>query len=323
MIAETPAQEVVRSGNSRAVLEARDLVRAYGSREVVSGVSFDLREGEVLGLLGPNGAGKTTIVQMLYGLTLPSTGTIKFSTLYMPRDARRIRKILGIVPQEDSLDTDFSAADNLMRFIHHAGVTGARAKKRVDEVLVQVGLEHHASKMVEQLSGGMKRRLVLARALLIEPEILFLDEPTTGLDPEARQALWHVVKNLKKEGTAILLTTHYMDEAERLCDRILLLKEGKIVDEGAPRELVERFIGQRVMEVEGIEEQELQQIVDQHQGTWQRFGGGFVIPLTGENTERIWEVLNQRRDLSILRRRGNLEDVFIRLTGEGLHGGAD
>lgn len=308
---------------ARAVLEARSLIRRFGAREVVAGVSFSLNEGEVLGMLGPNGAGKTTIVQMLYGLTLPTTGTVRFGDLDMPADARAIRRILGVVPQEDSLDTDYSAADNLIRFIHHAGVTGGEARERVREALERVGLLEHSAKMVEQLSGGMKRRLVLARALLLRPQILFLDEPTTGLDPEARQSLWQVVKSLRNDGTAILLTTHYMEEAERLCDRILLLKEGKVVDEGAPRELVERFVGSRVLEVEGLEEDELSAILAPYGGTWHRFGGGFVVPLAGEHGERIWEILSRRDELAVFRRRGNLEDVFILLTGEALTRGTE
>lgn len=301
-------------------LVADSLVKRYAAKNVVDGVSFTLSGGELLGLLGPNGAGKTTIVQMLYGITVPSSGSIRFGELMMPRDQKAIRKILGIVPQEDSLDTDFNAYDNLLRFVHHAGVVGDAAHTVVSQNLERVGLRKHADKMIEQLSGGMKRRLVLARALLSHPRVLFLDEPTTGLDPDARQTLWRVVKALKEEGTAILLTTHYMEEASRLCDRILLLKDGKVVDEGAPLQLVTRFVGDEVLEVEGLNQEQASEMADRLGGWYQRMGGSFVIPLSGAAAEAELESMRANQRLSITRRKGNLEDVFLKLTGEHLSG---
>ncbi|HEY9876391.1 MAG TPA: ABC transporter ATP-binding protein, partial [Candidatus Obscuribacterales bacterium] len=222
---------------------------------------------------------------------------------------------MGIVTQEDNLDPDFTVIENLIYFAHHYRITGAEARHRSGELLAQVGLQDYAQKGIDELSGGLKRRLVLARALINHPDVVFLDEPTTGLDPDARQDFWRLVSQLKQEGCGVLLTTHYMDEAQRLCDRLLLLQQGKVIDQGTPTELIERTIGREVVEVDGVSEQTLQHLATEA-GTWYRpFASGYIIVLPPENPQQLWEQLAAIKSGRLSRRRANLEDVFLRLTG--------
>lgn len=206
----------------------------------------------------------------------------------------------------------------MIHFAHHYRITGKAARNRAGELLARVGLQDYASNRVDELSGGMKRRLVLARALINHPQIVFLDEPTTGLDPDARQDFWKLVSQLKQSGCGVLLTTHYMDEAQRLCDRIILLQHGKMIDQGTPDELIERTVGQEVVEIEGVPEQTLQQLAHQA-GTWYRpFGSSYLIGLPIDNPQLLWEQLSAMTPTRITRRRTNLEDVFLLLTGTSL-----
>ncbi len=203
-------------------------------------------------------------------------------------------------------------------FAHHYRMIGKAARHRAGELLAQVGLQDYANNRIDELSGGMKRRLVLARALINYPQVVFLDEPTTGLDPDARQDFWRLVSQLRQDGCGVLLTTHYMDEAQRLCDRLILLQQGKIIDQGTPAELIERTVGREVVEIEGISESTLQQIADQA-GTWYRpFGSSYLIGLPIDNPQSLWEQLNTTAPHQLTRRRTNLEDVFLRLTGTKL-----
>jgi lipooligosaccharide transport system ATP-binding protein len=299
------------------VLHAYDLWKNYGKQPVVQGVQFDINQGEVLGLLGPNGAGKTTIVGMLYGAVKPSRGFVNVGTAQVESDGRQARQHMGIVTQDDNLDLDFTVIDNLIHFAHHYRVVGKAARRRSQEVLELVNLEKYAKRSPNELSGGMKRRLVLARALLNHPRVIFLDEPTTGLDPEARQDFWKIVLDLRSQGCGVLLTTHYMDEAERLCDRLLLLQEGRVIDEGTPAQLVKRTVGQEVVEVEGITGEMLQQLLTGY-SVWHRpFGNGFLLALPSE-PEPLWESLLAIRPRRLTRRQADLEDVFLRLTGSSL-----
>jgi lipooligosaccharide transport system ATP-binding protein len=222
------------------------------------------------------------------------------------------------VTQEDNLDPDFTVFENLVYFAHHYRIVGKEARQRAGELLAQVGLQDYAKNRVDELSGGMKRRLVLARALINHPQVVFLDEPTTGLDPDARQDFWKLVSQLKQNGCGVLLTTHYMDEAQRLCDRLILLQQGKMIDEGTPEELIERTVGREVVEIEGIPEPTLQQLATQA-GTWYRpFGSGYLIGLPVDNPQPVWENLNATAPERLTRRHTNLEDVFLRLTGTSL-----
>jgi lipooligosaccharide transport system ATP-binding protein len=299
-------------------LKVYDLWKTYGDRTVVQGVNFTLNPGEILGLLGPNGAGKTTTVGMLYGAVVPSRGFVQLGQNQIQSQGRSARASMGIVTQEDNLDPDFTVFENLMFFAHHYRITGKAARNRAGELLAQVGLQDYGSNRVDELSGGMKRRLVLARALINYPQVVFLDEPTTGLDPDARQDFWRLVSQLKQRGCGVLLTTHYMDEAQRLCDRLILLQQGKMIDQGTPDELIERTVGREVVEIEGVSEQTLQQLAHQA-GTWYRpFGSSYLIGLPINDSQLLWEQLSASAPERVMRRRTNLEDVFLRLTGSSL-----
>jgi lipooligosaccharide transport system ATP-binding protein len=300
------------------VLVAHGLWKSYGKHAVVEGVQFDINRGEVLGLLGPNGAGKTTIVGMLYGAVKPTRGFVNVGVAQVEADGRQARERMGIVTQDDNLDLDFTVIDNLIHFAHHYRMVGNAARQRAGEVLALVNLEEYAKRSPKELSGGMKRRLVLARALLNHPQVIFLDEPTTGLDPEARQDFWKIVLDLRQQGCGVLLTTHYMDEAQRLCDRLLLLQQGKVIDEGSPEQLIERTVGQEVVEIEGITAEALQHLLAQHPLTWHRaFGNGFLLSLPSD-PDPLWEQLMASRPRRLTRRVADLEDVFLRLTGSSL-----
>lgn len=299
-------------------LKVYDLWKTYGQRQVVQGVNFTLHPGEILGLLGPNGAGKTTTIGMLYGAVVPSRGFVQLGSNQVQVQGGQSRASMGIVTQEDNLDSDFTVFENLIHFAHHYRITGKEARNRAGELLAQVALQEYANNRVDELSGGMKRRLVLARALINNPQIVFLDEPTTGLDPDARQDFWKLVSQLKQGGCGVLLTTHYMDEAQRLCDRLILLQHGKMIDEGTPDEIIERTVGREVVEIEGLSEQTLQQLAHQV-GTWYRpFGNSYLIGLPIDNPQPLWEQLSATAPRRLTRRRTNLEDVFLRLTGTSL-----
>lgn len=299
-------------------LKVYDIWKTYGSRQVVQGINFTLNPGEILGLLGPNGAGKTTTVGMLYGSVVPSRGFVQLGENQVQSQGPQARASMGIVTQEDNLDPDFTVFENLVQFAHHYKITGKQARNRAGELLAQVALQDYANNRVDELSGGMKRRLVLARALINHPQVVFLDEPTTGLDPDARQDFWKLVTQLKQSGCGVLLTTHYMDEAQRLCDRLILLQSGKMIDEGTPEELIERTVGKEVVEIEGIDQETIQQLANQS-GTWYRpFGSSYLIGLPINNPQPLWEKLSNLAPLSLTRRRTNLEDVFLRLTGTSL-----
>lgn len=303
------------------MLTAHDLWKTYGDRTVVEAINFSLEAGEVLGLLGPNGAGKTTTVGMCYGQVIPSQGHIQFNQWQIPQQSKQARAKMGIVTQEDNLDPDFTVFQNLAYFAHHYGLRGAAARQRAGELLAQVNLETVGSQAVDTLSGGMKRRLVLARALINWPQVVFLDEPTTGLDPDARQDFWQLVIQLRREGCAVVLTTHYMDEAQRLCDRLLLMQQGRVMDEGEPEVLIRRTIGREVAEVEGLEEAQVAAIGQRFQVWWRRFGHGYVIALPEGPEEVLWQTLEATHAPRLTRRLANLEDVFLRLTGTDLGSG--
>lgn len=305
------------SVTEKAALIAYDLWKTYGDRSVVQGVSFTLNPGEILGLLGPNGAGKTTTVGMLYGAVRPSRGFVKLGKTQVESDGRSARAQMGVVTQEDNLDPDFSVIENLIHFAHHYRIRGKAARHRAGELLSKVDLQDYARHSIDELSGGMKRRLVLARALINHPRVVFLDEPTTGLDPDARQEFWKLVSDLKQQGSSVLLTTHYMDEAQRLCDRLLLLQQGQVIDQGTPAELIQRTVGHEVVEIEGIDDATLQTLARQA-GTWYRpFGSGYLVALPIDRPQ-LWEKLVATQPDRLTRRLANLEDVFLHLTGKVL-----
>ena len=299
------------------MLKVRGLTKKYGDTEVVRGLDLHVRRGECFGLLGPNGAGKTTTLRLLLGLIEPDAGSIELAGIAVPQHAREARMKVGVVPQMDNLDPDFSVRENLLAYGRYYGMSKAAVAARVPTLLEFAGLASKADAQIAQLSGGMKRRLTLARALVHDPDILFLDEPTTGLDPQARHLIWQGLRRLIADGKTIVLTTHFMEEAERLTDRLAILDHGRLVAEGAPRALIESHIEPAVVEVYG----------ERLEGWMRDYAGGVCqrAETVGEtlfcytcNAEQVIDALKRAPALRYLHRPSNLEDVFLKLTGRDL-----
>ena len=305
-----------------ALLNVHALRKHYGAATVVDGVSFRIAPGECLGVIGPNGAGKTTTIRMCLGLTAPDGGSIHYQTgggapaLSMPRDALAIKAQLGVVAQFDTLDPDFSCAENLRVYSRYFGLRGAAVRERIPQLLEFAALTHKADTRPAELSGGMKRRLSLARALVNSPRLLLLDEPTTGLDPQARHLMWERLQRLVQQGTSILLTTHFMDEAERLCSRLLVLDHGRMLAEGAPRALIAEHLERDVVEVYGAGALALQ-----HDAALAALAarvevsGETVFFYTRDASALVQALAAQHSHLRTLHRPANLEDLFLKLTG--------
>ena len=299
------------------MLSVRGLTKRYGTTTVVRGLDLTVRRGECFGLLGPNGAGKTTTLRLLLGLIEPDAGSIELAGLAVPQRAREARGKVGVVPQLDNLDPDFTVRENLIAYGRYFGLSKATIVARVPALLDFAGLASKADAPIAQLSGGMKRRLTLARALVNDPAILFLDEPTTGLDPQARHLIWQGLRRLIGEGKTIVLTTHFMDEAERLADRLAILDHGAIVTEGAPRALIESNIEPAVVEVFG---EGLENWAREHASSiCQRFErvGETLFCYTGD-ADCVIDALRHVDGLRYVHRPSNLEDVFLKLTGRDL-----
>jgi len=303
------------------LFECRHLVKCYGDNTVVDDLSFQLQAGECLGVIGPNGAGKTTTLRMCLGLSEPDAGTIQAFGLSMPRDALAIKSRLGVVSQFDTLDPDFTCAENLRVFGTYFGMSRGAIEARVPELLEFAALTHKADAKPGQLSGGMKRRLSLARALINDPDILLLDEPTTGLDPQARHLMWERLQQLLQQGKSILLTTHFMDEAERLCNRLLLLDHGKKIAEGTPRDLISQHLEPDVVEVYGQDALALvnSPLAELAQRT--ETSGETVFFYTADASPLL-QALNAYAGLRTLHRPANLEDLFLKMTGRQIREGA-
>ncbi|MGV8803715.1 MAG: ATP-binding cassette domain-containing protein [Polaromonas sp.] len=309
---------------SQPLFDVTDLSKHYGGNTVVDQLSFSIAPGECLGVIGPNGAGKTTTIRMCLGLTHPDSGRIRYhpgggaSTLQMPQDALAIKARLGIVSQFDSLDPDFSCAENLLVFGRYFGLKDAVIKERIPRLLEFAALTHKADAKLSELSGGMKRRLSLARALVNDPQLLLLDEPTTGLDPQARHLMWERLQRLVQQGKSILLTTHFMDEAERLCNRLLVLDHGKKMTEGTPRELIAHNLEPEVIEVYGAGALALAD-APQHsslRALAERIEvSGETLFFYTRDARRLLAALNDYPQLRTLHRPANLEDLFLKLTG--------
>ena len=306
------------------LFEVVDLSKRYGDTTVVNQLSFSIAPGECLGVIGPNGAGKTTTIRMCLGLTSPDSGSIRYfpggqgDSLSMPQDALAIKAQLGIVSQFDSLDPDFSCAENLLVFGRYFGLKDAVIRERIPKLLEFAALTHKADAKLSELSGGMKRRLSLARALVNDPQLLLLDEPTTGLDPQARHLMWERLQRLVQQGKSILLTTHFMDEAERLCNRLLVLDHGKKMTEGTPRDLIAQNLEPDVVEVYGDGALAL---VDSPQHASLRAMAARV-EVSGEtvffytaDAKGLLAALTDHPELRTLHRPANLEDLFLKLTG--------
>ena len=296
------------------------LTKRYGNAVVVNDLSFDIAPGECLGVIGPNGAGKTTTIRMCLGLAAPDSGSVSFApggsdaVLHMPQDALAIKARLGIVSQFDSLDPDFSCAENLLVFGRYFGLADAVIRARIPKLLEFAALTHKADAKLGELSGGMKRRLSLARALVNDPQLLLLDEPTTGLDPQARHLMWERLQQLVQQGKSILLTTHFMDEAERLCNRLLVLDHGKKMTEGTPRQLIADHLEPDVVEVYGVGALALADSPLKALAARTEVSGETVFFYT-HDSRQLMAALGAYPLLRTLHRPANLEDLFLKLTG--------
>ncbi|WP_296442701.1 ATP-binding cassette domain-containing protein [Rhodoferax sp. UBA5149] len=297
-----------------SILSVQGLSKRYGNSTVVDDVSFEIAAGECLGVIGPNGAGKTTTIRMCLGLSVPDAGSITAFDLEMPRDALAIKAQLGVVSQMDTLDPDFTCAENLLVYGRYFRLKDAQIRARIPELLEFASLTHKANAKPGELSGGMKRRLSLARALVNNPRLLLLDEPTTGLDPQARHLMWERLQLLLQQGKSILLTTHFMDEAERLCSRLLVLDHGKKIAEGRPRDLIAQHLEPDVVEVYGNGAQTLQDGPLKALAARVEVSGETVFFYT-QDAEPLLKALSAYPQLRTLHRPANLEDLFLKLTG--------
>jgi len=295
-------------------LSARALRKSYDGVEVVSGVDLAVAPGECFGLLGPNGAGKTTTLKLCLGLIEPDGGAIELLGEPVPRRAREARVRVGVVPQFDNLDPDFTVAENLVVYGRYFGIARREMDVRIPALLEFAGLAGRGGAKINTLSGGMKRRLILARALVNDPQVVFMDEPTTGLDPQARHLIWERLRRLTQEGKTLLLTTHFMEEAERLCHRLAIMDRGRIIAEGSPRELIAQHIEPQVLEVHGPGYEAWLEGAKRLAPRVERAGD--TVFCYGDDIEPLLKSLS--RDLSYLHRPASLEDVFLKLTGRDL-----
>ncbi|SDH78412.1 ABC transporter ATP-binding protein [Agrococcus jejuensis] len=303
-----------------AVISARGLVKRYGDFTAVDGIDFDIEQGESFGFLGPNGAGKSTTMRMISAVSTRTDGTLDVLGLDTNDHGPEIRAQLGVVPQADTLDTELRARDNLVVYGRYFGLPRAVVQQRADELLAFAQLEEKAKARVDDLSGGMKRRLTIARGLMNEPRILLLDEPTTGLDPQARHILWDRLFRLKERGTTLVLTTHFMDEAEQLCDRLVVVDHGRIVAEGSPASLIREHSSREVLEVRFGSSRNAEAAAAM-QGIGDRLE---VLPdrilVYAHDGDAALQAIHAKdlKPITSLVRRSSLEDVFLRLTGRTL-----
>ena len=296
------------------VIKAESIVKLYGGQRVVDGISLEVSKGECFGLLGPNGAGKTTTLRMLLGLIAPDGGNISMLGHPVPGEAREARIRVGVVPQIDNLDPDFTVSENLIVYGRYFGMKDAEIEARLPELLEFASLTHKKDAKVPTLSGGMKRRLTLARALVNDPDLIFLDEPTTGLDPQARHLIWQRLRELTVRGKTLVLTTHFMDEAERLCHRLAVMDNGKIISQGTPRELIASNIEPQVVEVYGEKAAGWAEANAARQAERFEVSGESVFCYVNDAQDLLHE-LQKHPELSYVHRPANLEDVFLKLTG--------
>lgn len=299
---------------SSSLFSANGLVKRYGDNIVVDDLSFAIAPGECLGVIGPNGAGKTTTIRMCLGLTAPDAGSISAFEMPMPQESLAIKALMGVVSQNDTLDPDFTCAENLLVYGRYFGMKTAEIRARIPQLLEFASLTSKANSKPGELSGGMKRRLSLARALVNDPKLLLLDEPTTGLDPQARHLMWERLQLLLQQGKSILLTTHFMDEAERLCSRLLVLDHGKKIAEGKPRDLIAQYLEPEVIEVYGAGALAMQHAPLAQLAQRVEISGETLFFYT-HNAKPMLEALQAYPQLRTLHRPANLEDLFLKLTG--------
>jgi lipooligosaccharide transport system ATP-binding protein len=303
------------------LIRARGLTKRFGDFTAVDGIDFELSRGEVFGFLGPNGAGKSSTMRMIGCVSPPSGGELTILGLDPVRDGPKIRARLGVVPQEDTLDVELTVQENLLIYGRYFGLPREVIRDRTARLLDFVQLTERANDQVDPLSGGMKRRLTIARSLISEPEILLLDEPTTGLDPQARHVVWDRLYRLKLDGVTLVLTTHYMDEAEQLCDRLVVMDNGKIAAEGSPRQLIEKYSTPEVLELRFAlqhQEQAAEKLADVPADRMEVLADRIL--LYAGNGDEVLDAVRTRglEPMTSLVRRSTLEDVFLRLTGRRL-----
>jgi lipooligosaccharide transport system ATP-binding protein len=299
-----------------SILQVESLYKSYGALNAVDGLSFNVAKGECFGLLGPNGAGKTTTIQMLYGYTPRDSGQLRIFGLDIDSHLRQIKGRIGICQQEDSLDPDLSLRKNLVGYARYFSISKQAAEQRADELLAFFALQQRAADNVRILSGGLKRRLMLARALVNKPELVILDEPTTGLDPQSRQLLWEKLTALKQQGISILLTTHYMEEAARLCDRLVIVDHGRILIEGKPALLVREQVGHAVLEITDPDSQ-VRDFLAGENCRVEDLGNRLLVYLD-DGDELFLRLTREVRSEGCTLRPASLEDLFLKLTGRGL-----
>ena len=297
------------------IIEARDLIKTYNGVTAVDGISFAVKRGEVFGFLGPNGAGKTTTMKMIACVSPRTAGSLYVFGMDPDDKPAEIKQQLGVVPQETNLDPDFTSYGNLYTYSRYFDIPVDAADKKAEELLEFVQLQEKRDVTVEKLSGGMKRRLILARALVNNPALLILDEPTIGLDPQARHLIWEKLRLLQAQGNTIVLTTHYLDEAARLCDRLVIMDNGKILVEGAPADLVKQYVGHEIVEVEKSDEVIL--CLSTMKIPFEVTGD--TVQIATESSREIARTLLDRcQPGTVLTRPATLEDVFLKLTGRTL-----
>ncbi|MGA8261592.1 MAG: ATP-binding cassette domain-containing protein [Arenicellales bacterium] len=299
----------------RPVIRARGLRKSFGAAEAVRGIDLDVRRGTCFGLLGPNGAGKTTTIRMILGQSPFDGGSLEVFGETMPESARAVRRRIGVVPQSDNLDPDFSVRENLRVYAGYFGLSGDVLAERIDRLLEFVALRDRAGSKIDALSGGMKRRLVFARALINDPELLVLDEPTTGLDPQVRHLIWSRLRELKHTGKTLLLTTHYMEEAQRLCDELVIIDNGRILAGGSPGSLIREHIEPEVLELQGRPER-IREVLNGLEVRMESVGD--TVYVYTADAPALMDQFKDDPSLNVMRRSGTLEDVFLKITGREL-----
>jgi lipooligosaccharide transport system ATP-binding protein len=299
-----------------AVIEARCLRKSFATAEVVRGIDIAVPRAHCFGLLGPNGAGKTTIIRMLLGQSPLTSGSLEVFGQPMPAAGRSVRGRMGVVPQIDNLDPDFTVAENLRVYGSYFGLEANVIAARIQNLLEFVALSDRAESRIDTLSGGMKRRLTIARALINDPELLVLDEPTTGLDPQARHMIWARLRDLRQSGKTLVLTTHYMEEAERLCDEVVIIDQGRILAQGSPPALIRQYVEPEVLELRG-DKADIGSLFDDVPGSRVETIGDTVYCYM-HDAKSVDQLLQRAPKLSFLRRPANLEDVFLAITGREL-----
>lgn len=310
-----PGDALISNSANGAIIRARGVTKRFGDFVALQGLDLDVQEGECVGLLGPNGAGKSTFIGCLYGVVLRTGGALEVFGYDPARHARRIKQRLGVVPQENALDEELTVVENMRLYARFEGLSNGDALPRIDELLAHMALDHKRNATIKTLSGGMKRRLTFVRGLLSDPELLILDEPTTGLDPTVRHLLWEKVQGFRDAGKTVLVTTHYMHEAEILCDRTIILNRGLVVGTGSPRELIDR-------EVPGFvaifSPESAARIAPYMHPDWQLFHQGQQCCVRAPRLEDLTTLQQISGATALQLRPSNLEDVYLKLTGREL-----